>query len=83
MMNSQPAQVAMEDPMELCSAVTTYNYRCAKLGGDVGMKPGCNGSWVPIPNHPRFYPATEYIYTNYNTSSFNAYKIYSPGVERE
>ena len=83
MMNSQPAQVAMENLTELCSKITTYNYRCAKPASDVGMKPRCNGSCMPIPNHPCFYPATEYAYTNYNISSSKGYKIYSPGAERE
>ena len=83
MMDSLPAQVDMEDPTELYSAVTMYNYRYSKPGGDVGMKPGCNRSCMPIPNHPRFYLTTEYAYTDCNTSSPNAYKIYSPGVKRE
>ena len=83
MIDSQPALVTMKNPAELCSAVTTYNYRHVKPGGDVGMKSGCNGSCVPIPNHPRFYSTTEYAYTDYNISSPNAYSIYSPGVKRE
>ena len=55
MMDSQPAQVAMENPMELCSAVTTYNYWCSIPGGDVSMKPGCNCSCVLVPNHIEHY----------------------------
>ena len=75
MMDSQSAQVAMENPMELCCMVTAYNYWRAKPGGDIGMKPGCNGSCVPIPNHPRFYPMTKYAYTDYNTPNPNACKM--------
>ena len=83
MIDSLPAQVAMEDPTELYSVVAMYNYRYSEPGADVGMKPGCNRSCMPIPNHPCFYPVTEYAYTDVNISSPNAYKIHSPGVERE